>query len=491
MKIEGRGKYLFIDGEKFTIKGVCYGNYDPVETKTGTFFFDREKTRKDFELIKKANINTIRFYVRPPDYVMEIAKDLGLKVILTLYVDYLTEEINLSDKKTIKKYKELTRDLVKFGKSHGNVLMYLLGTEIFGVLLQKKGIDLMEKFIKKQGQENFENFIYELHKTAKETDPNCLTSYSNFPPTEFLKLDFLDVTTFHIYLHTEKQLKGYLARLQNYAGNKPLFIGEMGADTLREGEKFQSDLLKWSINTAFEAGCCGSIVYTFADGWWDGEKVTNWQMGIVTEDRKPKLSYETVKEEFSRKKSFENLPKVSVVIAGYNEEKHIAGCIESLLKLDYPKNKTEIIVVSDGSTDKTVEIAKKYPIKVIAWKENKGLSFARNAGAEKAKGEIVAYTDADCRVDADWLYHITRSFSNEKIGCVGGPNITPPEDPFIAKCTAQAPGCPTHVLIGDTKADHVPGCNMAFRKSTLNEIGGFNEIFRIAGRGAGKKAGGW
>jgi len=481
MKPGVKGKYLFVDDKKFIIKGVSYGNFDPNDTKNGTFFFDRDKTKKDFELIKKTNINTIRFYVKPPDYVMEIAKDLGLKVILTLYVDYLTEEINLKNKDVIKKYKELTKDLVKFGKKHGNVLMYLLGTEILGTLLEKRGIQEIENFIEKQGQDNFENFIYELHKTAKETDPNCLTSYANFSPTEFLNLDFLDVITFHVYLHTEEQFKNYLARLQNYAGNKPLLIGEMGADTLKEGEKFQAELLRWSINSTFEGGCCGSVVFTFADGWWSGEKVTGWQMGIMTEDRNPKLAYETVKTEFGKKNLFENLPMISVVIAGYNEEKHIAGCIEALLKSDYPKSKTEIIVVSDGSKDNTVKIAKKYPVKVVAYKENRGLSYARNIGAENAKGEIIAYTDGDCRVDVDWLYHIARSFDNENIGCVGGPNITPPEDPFLAQCTARAPGCPTHVLIDDTKADHVPGCNMAFRKSVLKEIGGFNEIFRIAG----------
>ncbi len=483
MGLQTEGKYLYENGEKFIIKGISYGNFDPKDTGTDTFYFDREKTKRDFELIKSANVNTIRLYQKPPAYLMEEAKSAGLKVILTLYVDYTVKDFSLKSKETLSTYRELTKDLVNFGKNYGNVAMYLLGTEIPELLLQQKGISELEQFIKKQGQKTFENFLFELHKTAKETDPDCLTSYANFPPTEFLNLNFFDIITFDVYLHNPKEFEEYLARLQNCAGNKPLLIGEMGADSLHEGEKFQSDLLEWSIPAAFSAGCAGSVVYTFADGWWSGQKVTNWQMGIVTEERKPKLAFETVKNRFKEYlPETKSWPVISVVVAGYNEERHIGNCLTSLSKLKYPKEKLEIIVVSDGSKDKTASIARIFPIQVIELKENKGLSFARNTGAKAAKGEIIAYTDADCEVGPDWLTHIAESFlKDKKIGCVGGPNITPSNDSYMAKLTALAPGAPTHVLISDTTADHVPGCNMAVRKSAWEKIGGFNEIFRIAG----------
>jgi hypothetical protein len=63
---------------------------------------------------------------------------------------------------------------------------------------------------------------------------------------------------------------------------------------------------------------------------------------------------------------------------------------------------------------------------------------------------------------------------------IGGPNI-PPDDGLVAECVAAAPGGPAHVLVSDREAEHVPGCNMAFRKSALEEIGGFDEQFRVAG----------
>ena len=64
---------------------------------------------------------------------------------------------------------------------------------------------------------------------------------------------------------------------------------------------------------------------------------------------------------------------------------------------------------------------------------------------------------------------------------VGGPNISPPEDAPVAQCVANSPGNPTQVLLTDVEAEHIPGCNMAFRKTALDAIGGFDPQFRAAG----------
>jgi GT2 family glycosyltransferase len=64
---------------------------------------------------------------------------------------------------------------------------------------------------------------------------------------------------------------------------------------------------------------------------------------------------------------------------------------------------------------------------------------------------------------------------------VGGPNITHPGDGPIAECVGKSPGNATHVLLSDREAEHIPGCNMAFRKAYLEEIGGFDKRFRVAG----------
>ncbi len=250
---------------------------------------------------------------------------------------------------------------------------------------------------------------------------------------------------------------------------------------MTQGDEYQAEMLRWSIESSLELGCCGFVAYTFADGWWSGQKVTDWKMGILTEDRQPRIAYYAIQDTFAEKKLGRDLPDISVVIATYNGAHYLYKCLNALLLQNYPKDKYEIIVVVDGSTDKTVEYAKKYPVKIIELKKNRGLSNARNVGAKAANSEIIAYTDDDCEPDTDWLYYLAKAFDSDRVGAAGGPNITPTDDSFMAKCTSQAPGAPTHVLIDDRKADHVPGCNLAVRKYVMDAIGGFDEIFRIAG----------
>ena len=171
-------------------------------------------------------------------------------------------------------------------------------------------------------------------------------------------------------------------------------------------------------------------------------------------------------------------PRISVVVCSSNGARTIRDTLEGLRRLDYPAY--EVIVVDDGSTDATVSIVQRYGFWLIST-EHRGRSHARNTGMQAARGEIVAYIDDDVYPDPQWLTHLATVFIRTNHVGVGGPHLPSDDGNWIADCVANAPGGPVHVLLGDRGAEHMSGCNMAFRKSTLQSIGGFDPRYRVAG----------
>jgi glycosyltransferase involved in cell wall biosynthesis len=168
-----------------------------------------------------------------------------------------------------------------------------------------------------------------------------------------------------------------------------------------------------------------------------------------------------------------------VVVCAYNAERTLQRCLESLQSLRYPN--FEVIIVDDGSTDRTNAIAKNYPEFRLISHENRGLSVARNEGILAAEGAIVAFTDSDCEVDPDWLTYLVARLRSEELAGVGGTSLPPPEEDWVPGVVARSPGGPTHVLLTHKVAEHIPGCNMAFWRHRLLEVGLFDPIFRTAG----------
>ena len=173
--------------------------------------------------------------------------------------------------------------------------------------------------------------------------------------------------------------------------------------------------------------------------------------------------------------------KVSIIIPTKNNGDIIEKCLSSIENLDYPKGEYEVIIVDGHSTDDTVEIAKKYGCKVV-YEDIATRSGACNIGVRNANGEFIAFTDADCVVDKNWLGNLTKHFNSEKIASVGGPNITPEDDTEFAKCVGEVlsflskPGSRYGLNIDKvTETFHNSGCNVAYRKNVIEEAGWFNE----------------
>ena len=110
------------------------------------------------------------------------------------------------------------------------------------------------------------------------------------------------------------------------------------------------------------------------------------------------------------------------------------------------------------------------------------MAFNHRTGfCKKAIGDIIAYTDDDCQPDRDWLFWLSREFDDPDVGAAGGPNIPPEPESLQEAIVAAGPGAPSHVLLTDTRAEHLPGCNIAIRAELLERIHGFRAQFHAAG----------
>lgn len=111
------------------------------------------------------------------------------------------------------------------------------------------------------------------------------------------------------------------------------------------------------------------------------------------------------------------LPKISVIIPVHNNENIISGCLNRVFAQDYPNY--EVIVANDCSADKTADIARRYPCRVVDFPRRRGPGFARDKAVMQASGDIVAFLDSDCLVPADWLSRIERALNPEIVGMGG------------------------------------------------------------------------
>ena len=139
-------------------------------------------------------------------------------------------------------------------------------------------------------------------------------------------------------------------------------------------------------------------------------------------------------------------PAVSVIVCSHNGAETIARTLASLQRQSLPGERYEVIVVDDGSTDGTEEVAKSFGAQVVRFDQSIGLAAARNAGVRASRAEIVAFTDDDCEADPDWLPALLEAFSESDAGGVGAvPRYTTPSSWATSRRTSgsshSAPSC--------------------------------------------------
>jgi hypothetical protein len=414
-----------------------------------------------------AGVNTVRTYTPPSRWLYDQLAAAGLRVVAD--VPWPKHVCFLSDRAARAEARRLARAAAAGGRDHPARLAYAVANEV------------PPDVIRWHGRRRVGRFLAELADVVRQADPGGLVTYANFPSTEYLDTPFVDFHTFNLYLERPQAFRDYVARLLVLSGEKPLVLGELGLDAVRNGDEAQGRAVAGQLEDAFGLGAAGAFVFSWTDDWFTGgDRVTDWGFGLVRADRTPKPAYRAVAEVFSGPLPPQPLPapRVSVVVCAYNAAATLDECLDALLRLNYPDY--EVVVVDDGSTDRTAEVLAGFPAVRVIRQENRGLAAARNAGLAAATGEVVAYTDADCAADPDWLMLLVGRLTDAKAAGAGGPNLSP-DDGWLAACVAAAPGQPHEMLEPDGGAEHLPGCNMAFWRDDLEEIGGFDPRFRTAG----------
>ncbi len=461
------GKFFRAGARKFHPKGVAYGPFAP--SADGEVYASREQTARDFAQIRELGANLIRLYAVPPRWLLDLAHAMNLRVLLD--VPWNKRGCFLENEASREQVRRMIREAAFACARHPATFALSVVNE------------LPPDIVRWHGTAAVEAFLDELARAVKAVAPDCLCTFGNYPTTEFLHPRGIDFHCFNVYLHDPRALRNYLSRLQTLADAKPLVLGEFGMDALREGEPRQAELLGSTIEQAFRSGLAGVIAYSFTDEWFkDGRMVTDWQFGLTTAGRRPRPSLAAVQQAFRAAPYFppRRQPRVSVVVASYNGARTLRPCLASLTALNYPDY--EVILVDDGSTDNTGAVAADFStVRYLRHEQNLGLSVARNTGIAAARGEIVAFTDVDCRADEDWLHYLVSDLVGSTFAGVGGHNLLPADDSWVAAAVLVSPGGPAHVMLTDRVAEHLPGCNMAFWKWALLEVSGFDPAFRKAG----------
>jgi glycosyltransferase involved in cell wall biosynthesis len=167
---------------------------------------------------------------------------------------------------------------------------------------------------------------------------------------------------------------------------------------------------------------------------------------------------------------------VSIIIPALNEEKMIGRCLESIAQMDFPRDRFEVILVDNGSSDRTVGIARSFADRLnltILKKTGVRISALRNLGAQEARGSILAFLDADCLAPRDWLDRILELTPPQAAGIVGAHYLLPENSSWVGRTwhryqEAEKSG----------EVSHVPAGDLIMRREDFLRLGGFDETIQ-------------
>lgn len=423
-----------------------------------------ESFDEDFSLMAGAGFNAIRLFEMPEATLLDAAEKHGLRVFAGLNWEQNADFMMRTSLRVAAKMK-LEEALRRIGKHPALAGIYV-------------GNEIPADLVRWMGPVNVRKFLEELIALGRGLAPRLMFAYANYPTTEYLEPENADFTAFNIYLETEDELRSYLKRLHHVAGDRPLVISEFGLDSRRHGVDRQAETLGWATQAAWDLETAGMTLYAWSDRWWNnGAPVMDWDFGLMDRENQPKPALGVISK-LPIPQAVSPAP-VSVIVCTRNGKDRIGGCLKAIGKM---AGEFETLVVDDGSVDGTADhVRRHFPWVRLLQTEAAGLSAARNTGAEAARGEILAFTDDDCEPDEDWISRMLPLFHKGEFAAACGPNLPPRPRNWQEAVVCAVRGAPSHVMLDDEEAEHLPGCNLVVTKQAFFSIGGFDPQFRTAG----------
>jgi len=439
-RVTPHGKFLSRAGQKFFFKAMRLADV------SATLDFNQKlKLRNRLDNLRTAHTTGVVLTEAQSQPCMDIAAQSGLVAMVELRIT--ADELTRS--RGWKSVVSRIAHTANIFATHPALVGYVLDCEIGQDALRAGGL------------ENARRRVRGVVKTIKGYAPEAIVGIKVRPETLALSILEQDFLYAEIPALEPVEIRDFVVALHNVAEARPVVI------EFKQASPGQDE----AVAVAFGTGAAGVVAPPVP------APVSHDWLGVRMMRASDVMPFVTLNGVCPPRPT--KMPMVSVVICAYDAERTMRDCLESLRRLDYPN--FEVVIVDDGSRDRTADISMDFPEFRLIRQPNKGLSVARNVGMQAARGEIIAYTDSDCVVDPHWLTLMVHSMVENNFDGCGGPNYAPHEGGWIEASCAASPGAPCHVLVADDRAEHLAGCNMLFSKAALAKIGGFDPQFTSAG----------
>ena len=464
------------------LKAVCYGPFAPATQGRSCAYAAR--LERDAKILQELGANAVRFYEVPSKEALDMLHAAGLGAVVTL--PWSQHVCFLEDGKIRRQVEREIERAIEALPVHRVLRCVLVGNEI------------PADVVRWHGERRVSRFLDGVIRKVRSKFRDVPLGYASFPTTEGLLPDEADFLAYNIFLDREEDWRRYLDHLAGLGHERPLVVTELGCDAGGAGdpggaavaggagEAAQADFFRRVLPVVEDAAVMGVCVFSLTDEWWrGGQAVQGWKFGLTRADRSRREAFGVVRDFWAAEgERFAGTRPFCVAVCARNAVRTLPMCLDSLARLR--PTPEEVIVVDDGSVDETAQIAQRWtqgvPWARVVRMEAAGLSAARNRALEECRAEFIVYTDADCEVPERWLDYLWRAFSqNPRAAAAGGPNFAPRDECPKTAALNAAPGTACHVLLEGRRAEHLPGCNMAFRTNVLRALGGFDRQFHAAG----------